>query len=177
MKNVDKIPIFSSFIHAEGQERSGRELVILLRSEFTRPPTVKKEPPTPPPVNATPPSVNATPSNATPPNVLTVPPRILKQPAPAPAEPNRQTPTNAQTMKAPSGDFSVQIGAFANQKSAEDIATALKRQFPDTFVDALMGDRVLYRVRIGRFPNAASARQVVQRLKAAGFDAMIVRRD
>jgi cell division septation protein DedD len=184
MKNVDKIPIFSSFIHAEGQERSGRELVILLRGEFTRPPTAKREPPTPPPVNTTPPPVNATPppviattSNATPPNVLPVPPRALKPPAPAPAEPNRQTPAQAQPPQSSSPEFSVQIGAFANQKSAEDIATALKRQFPDAFVDALMGDRVLYRVRIGRFPNAAAARQLVQKLQAAGFDTMIVRRD
>jgi hypothetical protein len=192
MKNVDKIPIFSSFIHAEGQERSGRELVILLRADFTRPPTARREPPTPPPVNTTPPPVNAAPppavnatpppasaatSNATPPNVLPVPPRSLKPPAPAPTEPNRHASTTAQTMKAPSGDFSVQIGAFANPKTAEDMKTALQQQFPDTFIDTLAGARVLYRVRIGHFPNAAAARQVVQKLQAAGFDTMIVRRD
>jgi len=175
IKNVDKIPIFSSFTHAEGQERSGRELVILLKSEMPRPPTVKKEPPNPTPANPIPP--NATPPNATPPNVLKVSPDLLRQPAPAPAESSRQTPPIAQRVETPAGDFSVQIGAFANPKSAEDIKTALQQQYPDTFIDTLAGDRVLYRVRVGHFANAANARQVLQRLRAAGFDAMIVRRD
>jgi cell division septation protein DedD len=189
MKNVDKIPIFSSFVHAESQGRNGRELVIVLRADSPRPPTMKKEQigrehrDAPPPATATPPSVSATPppvatrSNAPPPNVLTVPPRLLTPPAPAPAEPNRQTPAKPQTPPSPSGDFSVQIGAFANPKSAEDIKRTLQQQFPDTFIDPLPGDRVLYRVRVGHFPSAAAARQVVQKLNAAGFDTMIVRRD
>src|SRR5262245_50103072 len=54
VKNVEKIPIFTSFVHAEGQERSGRELVILLKAEIPRPPTPKKEPPAPIPASPTP---------------------------------------------------------------------------------------------------------------------------
>ena len=81
------------------------------------------------------------------------------------------------TPQSPSGDFSVQIGAFANPNSAENIKRTLQQQFPDVFIAPLLGDRVLYRVRVGHFPSAAAARQVVQKLSAAGFDTMIVRRD
>ena len=184
MKNVDKIPIFSSYTHAEGQERSGRELVILLKAELPRPPSVKKEPHSPTPVN--PILTNPT----TPPNVLPVPEGMRTRPATttstveaSPAEARPKTATSPQTLSSPQtpavpfGDFSVQVGAFANAKSADDIKTALQQQFPDVFIAPLLGDRVLYRVRVGHFANAANARQVIQRLKAAGFDAMIVRRD
>jgi len=178
MKNVDKIPIFSSYTHAEGQERSGRELVILLKAELPRPPSVKKEPHSPAPVNPIP--TNPT----TPPNVLPVPEGMRTRPAPppspaeaSPAETRPKTAASPQTPAVPAGDFSVQVGAFANPKSAEDVKSALQQQFPDVFIDPLPGDRVLYRVRVGHFANAANARQVIQRLKAAGFDAMIVRRD
>src|SRR5262249_18692881 len=139
--------------------------------DLPRPLTVKKEPPAPPPVTTPPvnaPPVTAPPPSTMPPNVLAVPPGLLKQPAPAPAEKKPQTPAQPQPSPSSTAVYAVQVGAFANQKSAEEIALALKRQFPDTFVDASMGDRVLYRVRVGRFPDAASARPLMQQLRAAG---------
>jgi cell division protein FtsN len=180
MKNVDKIPIFSSYVHAEGQERSGRELVILLKAELPRPPSAKKEPP-----HTAPASVNPIPTNPTSaPNVLPVPEGMRTRPATTtstadapPAEAGPKTAASPQTPAVPLGGFSVQVGAFANAKSADDIKTALQQQFPDVFIAPLLGDRVLYRVRVGHFANAANAQQVIQRLKAAGFDAMVVRRD
>src|SRR5262249_52965379 len=102
MKNVDKIPIFSSFVHAEGQERSGRELVILLRAEFTRPPTVKKEPPTPPPVNAPAPAVNApAPAVNAPAPAVNAPAPAVNAPAPAVNAPAPAVNAPAPAVNAP----------------------------------------------------------------------------
>ncbi len=54
--------------------------------------------------------------------------------------------------------YFVQVGSFSNSSRARRLGTALSRYFPDVRVDHFnLGGRAVYRVRMGAFPDHASA--------------------
>ncbi len=74
----------------------------------------------------------------------------------------------------PRGAFTIQVAAFAD----ETRAIALERELAAKGVDAgvrraELGDRVLYRVRAGRFTRRADAGHYARRLAALGYTVLV----
>jgi rare lipoprotein A len=77
------------------------------------------------------------------------------------------------------GDFTVQIGAFADRTNAERLRDRLLARYQPIFIqdyDAPAGH--FYRVRVGRVPNPDTAQQLAARLKSRdGFQTFVMRLD
>lgn len=77
------------------------------------------------------------------------------------------------------GDFTVQIGAFADRANAERLRERLLPQYQPIYIqdyDAPTGR--FYRVRVGRVANPDEAQQLAAKLKASdGFQTFVMRLD
>jgi rare lipoprotein A len=77
------------------------------------------------------------------------------------------------------GEFTVQIGAFADRANAERLRDRLRLRYQPIFIqdyDAPTGH--FYRVRVGRVPDLAAAQQLALRLQASdAFLTYVVRYD
>ena len=77
------------------------------------------------------------------------------------------------------GEFTVQIGAFADRSNADRLRDRLLPRYPTILIqeyDAPAGR--LYRVRVGRAPSPDAAQQLAQRLRDGdGFQTFVVRLD
>jgi rare lipoprotein A len=77
------------------------------------------------------------------------------------------------------GDFTVQIGAFADRTNAERLRDRLLTRYQPIFIqdyDAPTGH--FYRVRVGQVPNPDAAQQFASRLKSSdGFQTFVMRLD
>jgi rare lipoprotein A len=77
------------------------------------------------------------------------------------------------------GDFTVQIGAFADRTNAERLRDRLLTRYQPIFIqdyDAPTGH--FYRVRVGQVPNPDAAQQLASRLKSSdGFQTFVMRLD
>jgi cell division septation protein DedD len=97
---------------------------------------------------------------------------------PPPPEPTATTPPSKATPA--SKDFFVQVLASSRSASVESARTKLEglgfpreNQHLITVQDA--GSPILYKIRLGPFPDRGSADRVAQRMSAAGFpDAWVV---
>ncbi len=65
----------------------------------------------------------------------------------------------------------LQVGAFREQKNAENVHQRLTRLIPKTLGSELAwdGEKALYRLRIGPLADTASARQMIETLNRAGL--------
>jgi len=77
------------------------------------------------------------------------------------------------------GNFTVQVGAFARPALAEKLRDKLQPDYADVFITPVQkGSETLYRVRVGRFTSLASAQQAAARLIQSGCkDAITVSGD
>ncbi len=77
------------------------------------------------------------------------------------------------------GDFTVQVGAFADRANAERLRDRLLAQYQPIYVqDYETPTGHFYRVRVGRVPNADAAQQLAARLKSSdGFQTFVMRLD
>jgi len=106
----------------------------------------------------------------------TPPPSPTATPSPEPTKPPTPQPTPTAAVR----EFFVQVLASAQQKSVEaaqtrleDLGFASDHQHLITVQDA--GAGVLFKLRIGPFPDRSSADRVAQRMSSAGFpDAWVV---
>lgn len=98
------------------------------------------------------------------------PARPARQPA---AQPARQPAENRPAAETPAGNFAVQAGAFRQRQGAEDLAAKLRDAGHQPRLVMVAGSSLL-RVRIGRFPDAQAAGEIVRQLKDQGFDAIVV---
>lgn len=96
------------------------------------------------------------------------------QPRPAQPRPQEARPTaGAPAAAAATGDFAVQTGAFRYREGADALMARLREAgFEPRAVRVPVND--LLRIRVGRFATADQARQVVDALRRAGFDALVV---
>jgi N-acetylmuramoyl-L-alanine amidase len=86
-------------------------------------------------------------------------------PSPAPA------PTPAPRPSQPStGLFKVQVGAFKNRDSAEELAQRLKQAGFNEYVYTEGG---LHKVQAGAFKDRSNADDLIKELKSKGFDAFV----
>ncbi|HSH44218.1 MAG TPA: SPOR domain-containing protein, partial [Longimicrobiales bacterium] len=75
---------------------------------------------------------------------------------------------------AETGRFGAQAGAFRHRDGADDLVEALRGRGHQARIVLVPGSDLL-RVRVGRFGSAGEAARAVEALKAAGFDAYVVR--
>lgn len=109
--------------------------------------------------------------------------RVSSQPArrPSPAAPaprQAATPKPAAASPAPTsaaseGRFAVQVGAFRQRGGAESLAARLEKAGHSPRL-VLVPNSGLLRVRLGHFPTAQDAADLVRRLKSQGFPAVVV---
>ncbi len=93
-----------------------------------------------------------------------------QEPAPARPEPAPAKPTADAAQQ---GRFAVQVGAFRQRSGAEALAARL-RKAGHTPRLVLVPNSGLLRVRVGQFPTDQDAADLVRRLKAQGFPAVVV---
>ena len=100
------------------------------------------------------------------PGVAPVKLRVLKQEDFA-----RVTPPTASSRPL----FGVQVGAFENQRTAEDLKRRLEKKYPTVTIQTFTAEKTLYRVRIGREPDIQSAEKLASQLRKEDLKPFIVR--
>jgi DedD protein len=94
------------------------------------------------------------------------------QPAPQPQPPaTSQRPTTTANRQRVTGNYVVQVGAFADANNAALLQQKLKSEGFDTFIDK---GPVLSKVQIGPFETRDEAVKTRARLEAAGVSAIII---
>jgi rare lipoprotein A len=73
--------------------------------------------------------------------------------------------------------YGVQVGAFENQRAAEDLMQRLEKKYHSVSVQAFTGDKTLYRVRVGSEPDVQAAEKLASQLKKDQLKVFIVRLD
>lgn len=69
----------------------------------------------------------------------------------------------------------VQTGSFSSKQNADSDLVAVKRFGKTTIEEVDVGDKKIYRVLVGPFPNSKKAKDVVRKIKSTGHDAIIVK--
>ena len=87
--------------------------------------------------------------------------------------PVRLTVLKLADVTKPAG-FAVQVAAFENQRTAEELKQQLEKKYPRVTIQTLVEERTLYRVRIGE-PDLESANKTASELRKQEFKPFIVR--
>jgi rare lipoprotein A len=88
------------------------------------------------------------------PGTATVEVTALATPAPA----DRQTPASHKPVDFYSGNFTFQVGAFVNRENAERLTAKLNETYKNAHITVYdRGDRIFYRVRVGKFNTLQQA--------------------
>jgi len=107
--------------------------------------------------------------------VAAAPPAAASTPAPAPVPSPAAPPASA--APAPGGEgFAVQIAAFTDDKGANALAAKLKKAgYASTYTEAVETSRgTLWRVRVGGFASRPDADTARAKLKADGWNGIVV---
>jgi rare lipoprotein A len=71
--------------------------------------------------------------------------------------------------------FAVQVGAFENQRAAEDLKKRLEAKYSPVMVQAFAAEKTFYRVRIGNEPDLKAAEKLASQLRKEELKVFIVR--
>ena len=71
--------------------------------------------------------------------------------------------------------FAVQVGAFENQRAAEELKRKLEKTYPNVSVQAFAENKTVYRVRIGGEPDLQAAEKLASQLRKQDFKPFVVR--
>ncbi len=86
------------------------------------------------------------------------------------------SPATSSPASSSSAMYAVQVGAFSNQQSAEDLKSRLSGKFHDISVQAVaINETTIYRVRIGKEPDLMSAQKLASELKKEDLSPFVVR--
>ena len=100
---------------------------------------------------------------------------VAKQiPAAAPAPQIQAAPANPPKQEIRRGDLVVQVAALTQEADARQLTEKLRQENFQAFVGTFPADSY-YRVMLGPYADAASARVVLGKLKKAGFSSFIRR--
>jgi len=109
--------------------------------------------------------------------VVTSPPPIASPPsasvAPPPAVPTMPAAAEPPVLEGIGGKYTVQVGAFDQLEKAETLRSQLAKKYDMVFVEKVDTGKTPYRVRVGRFPDMQSARQMEQKLISDGIDTYV----
>jgi len=107
------------------------------------------------------------------PQSATPAPRATERKAEAPPTPPPARPAPARPAPAPvveGGNFQIQVNAMADKARADELVHDLKSLGYAPFISpARVGDKTLYRVRVGNLSSAEAAKQAVTRLREQGY--------
>jgi cell division septation protein DedD len=87
---------------------------------------------------------------------------------PAPIPPPPQPPEPAAVPVVP-GVYTIQVGAFGNRAAAQGLLRDLSARYSELSIQAVPGDKPLFRVRVGSFATREAAAATVNQLRADGF--------
>jgi len=74
--------------------------------------------------------------------------------------------------------YTVQVGAFVEETSAQALERRLSARYPDVLVSSVRVDgSTYYRVRVGRVGTIADAERLARRLDGEGFTPFVTRQD
>ncbi|MFN8091462.1 MAG: SPOR domain-containing protein [Vicinamibacteria bacterium] len=131
------------------------------------------------PLPATPAPVRATPAAAarpTPAPVLPTPPPRATAPTPAPTPAAAATAGLPKALGPTAKGFAVQVGAFKDKASADQIVRSLKsRGLPAFSVAPAARSGGLFTVRVGAYRDRADAEVVVERLRGDKFQPYVIK--
>ncbi len=90
-----------------------------------------------------------------------------------------ETSAKALAVSAAAGNarFAVQVGAFESQRAAEDLKDRLEKKYLSVTVQTFVGDKTLYRVRVGREPDLQAAERLASQLRKEDLKPFVVRAD
>jgi cell division protein FtsN len=72
------------------------------------------------------------------------------------------------------GDYCVQVGAFSKELNANNLAQKLKDKGFTAYVESIaLKDRMIYKVRIGKFVNKSQAKKMEAELSGLGYPTKI----
>jgi cell division septation protein DedD len=94
--------------------------------------------------------------------------------APAPVPPVQVAPARPAKSEIRRGDLVVQVAALTQESDARELTEKLHQENFQAFVGTLPTDS-FFRVMLGPYPDAASARTMIDKLKKAGFNSFIRR--
>jgi DedD protein len=117
-------------------------------------------------------------AKAEPSKVETTPPAPAPAPAPAPVTESPKAAPPVSLAPAPrepaSGDFSVQLAAFSDDKGANALANKLKKAGYPAYTEPLSTSRgTLWRVRVGPYSSRESAVASREKLKGDGYSGIV----
>jgi cell division protein FtsN len=70
--------------------------------------------------------------------------------------------------------FFAQVGSFSTMNSADKTLASMKKFYKGQ-IEIVDGDKTIYRVLLGPFPNRAKANEMVKKIKTSGHEAILVR--
>jgi cell division septation protein DedD len=71
--------------------------------------------------------------------------------------------------------YAVQVGAFENLRSAQDLKDQLSKRYTGVTVETFSGEKTLYRIRIGRERDLDAANRLAAQLRKEDLDPFVVR--
>jgi rare lipoprotein A len=71
--------------------------------------------------------------------------------------------------------YAVQVGAFENRRSAQDLKERLSKKYAGVTVETFSGEKTLYRIRIGRERDLEAANRLAAQLRKEDLDTFVVR--
>ena len=169
--------IFVPALLQKAPEPLGEDVEITIPSpeNTVLPQTPVETPPAPPKTVAEP--EEAVPEMPTP----SIPPVLPEEAAPSelpPETPQPSAPEKTALPKAVSlqeGTFSVQLGAYTDDKGANSMVNRLKRAGYPAYTEPNMArSQMVWRVRVGPFKNRGDANTVLTQLKKDGHNGQVV---
>ncbi|PYS04666.1 MAG: septal ring lytic transglycosylase RlpA family lipoprotein [Acidobacteria bacterium] len=73
--------------------------------------------------------------------------------------------------------FAVQVGAFEDERAAENLKKRLEVKYASVTIQTFPGEKTLYRVRVGREPNLQAAEKLASQLEKQALKGFVVRTD
>jgi cell division protein FtsN len=70
--------------------------------------------------------------------------------------------------------FFAQVGSFSTMNNADKTLASMKK-FHKGQIEIVDGDKTIYRVLLGPFPNRAKANEMVKKIKTSGHEAILMR--
>jgi peptidoglycan lytic transglycosylase len=89
--------------------------------------------------------------------------------------PVKLTILKAEQTNLPAGPrYAVQVGAFENPKAAEDLKQQLEKRYARVSVESSLGEKKLYRVRVGGDEDIGAAQKLASELKKQDLQPFVV---
>ncbi|MBN1664528.1 MAG: SPOR domain-containing protein [Deltaproteobacteria bacterium] len=98
----------------------------------------------------------------------------MQKPAPPALPPESKEKKNAYVLLENKEGYSLQVGAFSQEKNARDLAEQLNKKNYPVYIEEIKGPgKIKFRVKVGRFKDKAGALKQQSRLSGEGYSTII----